>query len=203
MRRTSRTSGTLAWPVLAPAPALLLASLLSSACATTQGGAEQAASQGRRVETVSVGSSQGGALSAVEVETGAAIVDSVVAVSPVAAWAALPAVFETLGVEATTVDTRARAMGNERFTASRLEGRSLSDYIDCGTSFGRARADQYQVTMQILVQVGRDPSGGTRLRTLLDAYAQPRDVSGNAYHCASTGRLERRVADLIAQRAGA
>lgn len=181
----------------------LASGLFLSGCASPQGGAEQTAAQGRRVETVSVGSTQGGGLSAVEVETGASVVDSVVAVTPVAAWSALPGVFETLGVEATTVDARSRAIGNERFIATRIEGRSLSDYVDCGASFGRARADQYQVTMQILVQLGRDASGGTRVRTLLDAYAQPRDVAGNAYHCASTGRLERRVAELIARTAGA
>jgi hypothetical protein len=183
-------------------PLLLAICALAAACAPAPREAGDAAAAGRRVETVSVGSSQGGALGQVEIETEASVVDNVVAVTPQAAWAALPAVFEQLGVEATTVDRRFFSMGNERFVARDIDGRSLSNYLECGSNFGRPRADQYEVTMQILVQIGRDPTGA-RVRTTLDAYARPRDVGGNAYHCTSKGTLERRVAELITQVSGA
>jgi hypothetical protein len=180
---------------------VLAAGISSTSCASSPREAEDVAAAGRRVQTVSIGNSQGGALSQVEIETGASVRDSVIAVSPQAAWSELGGVFETLELETPTVDRRSFSMGNERFVARRIEGRSLSNYLDCGTSFGRARADQYRITMQILVRLLRDPSGGTRVRTMLDAYAQPQDVAGNSYHCTSKGTLERRIAELLAQSA--
>lgn len=189
-------------PIRFPSRRASMASLfaigvLAGACASSSGDAESVAAAGRRVETLNVGSNQGGALSAVEIETGSSVVDRVVPTRPQDAWAALPQAFLTLEIEASTVDRPSLSMGNERFVASRIEGRSLSSYIDCGTTFGRARADQFRVTMQVLVQLAPAPGGGTRVRTMLDAYAEPRDVAGNSYHCTSTGALERRVAELL------
>jgi hypothetical protein len=183
---------------LAAAPFLAIG-MLTAGCASSPEAAADAAASGRRVETVSVGSSQGGSLGFVDIETEASVMDDVIAGAPLAAWSALGDVFETLGLEAPTVDRPSLSMGNERFTVARIEGRSLSEYLECGSNFGRARADQYQVTMQILVQLARNASGGTRVRTTLDAYARPRDVAGNSYHCTSKGTLERRIVELLAQ----
>jgi len=178
---------------------------LGAACASSSSvaDADDAAATGRRVETLNVGSSQGGGLARYEIETEASIVDSVIPTEVPIAWSVLPEAFDILGIEATTVDRPSYSAGNERFIARNIEGKSLSNYLECGSSFGRARADQYEVTMQILVQLGAERGGGTRVRTLLDAYARPRDVAGNAYHCASKGVLERRVAELVQQLAGA
>jgi hypothetical protein len=33
----------------------------------------------------------------------------------------------------------------------------------------------------------------------MDAYARPRDVSGNDIHCVSKGTLERRIVELITE----
>jgi hypothetical protein len=152
---------------LAAAPFLAIG-MLTAGCASSPEAAADAAASGRRVETVSVGSSQGGSLGFVDIETEASVMDDVIAGAPLAAWSALGDVFETLGLEAPTVDRPSLSMGNERFTVARIEGRSLSEYLECGSNFGRARG-QYQVTMQILVQLARNASGGT-MRTTLDAY---------------------------------
>jgi hypothetical protein len=138
----------------------------------------------------------------IELQNEMSIIDSIVPVPPRAAWSAMADVFRTMGIEVSTADARSMAMGNERFVARRIDDRPLSDFVDCGTYFGRPRADQYEVTMQVLVQLS-PASGGTLVRTALDAYARPRDVAGNAFHCTSKGRLERRISSLIMERSGA
>lgn len=153
----------------------------------------------RQVGNVRVGSSQGGGLASLEIENEMSIIDSVIPVAPAAAWSVLADVFVALGIEASTADRRSMAMGNERFIGRRIDGRPLSDFVDCGTYFGRPRADQYEVTMQVLVRL-TPASDGTRVETALDAYARPRDVAGNALHCTSRGTLERKFPELILAR---
>jgi hypothetical protein len=178
---------------------IVCATLLPGACAPASSGSPPDV---RQATNVRVGSSQGGTLGFVELETEMSIIDSIIPVAPRAAWSVMADVFETLSIEASTANQRAMAMGNERFVARRIDDRPLSDFIDCGTYFGRPRADQYEVTMQVLVQL-TPTSGGTRVRTALDAYARPREVAGNAFHCTSKGTLERRVSSLIVERSGA
>jgi len=203
MRNGLRSSPTRSRPAVPLVDALPLAGLLLAAgCASSPPEAGDVAAAGRQVETVSVGSSQGGALAQIEIETEASIIDVVSPTGLSTSWAVLPEVFEILGIEATTVDRPSYSAGNERFVVRNIERRALSNYLECGSSFGRARADQYEVTMQILVQLAGAPGGGTRVRTTLDAYARPRDVAGNAYHCTSRGTLERRIAELVEQLAG-
>jgi hypothetical protein len=194
--RNGLTSAPRSLPIILLSAAVWLA----AGCASPQPqGAEELAAAGRQVETVSVGSSQGGALAQIEIETAASVIDLEVPVGLTSAWAVLPEVFEILGIEATTVDRPSYSAGNERFVVRSIDRQALSNYLECGSSFGRARADQYEVTMQILVQLAGAPGGATRIRTTLDAYARPRDVAGNAYHCTSKGTLERRIAELVEQ----
>jgi len=181
------------------AVALACTAITSGACASSS---SEGVPNTRQGSNVRVGSAQGGALGAnIELQNEMSIVDSIVPLPPREAWSAMPEVFETLGIEASTADARSMAMGNERFVARRIDGRPLSDFIDCGTYFGRPRADQYEVTMQVLVQLS-PASGGPRVRTALDAYARPREVAGNPIHCTSEGTLERRILGLITERTG-
>jgi hypothetical protein len=78
----------------------------------------------------------------------------------------------------------------------------MSTYFDCGTGLGGPNADRYEVTIYMMVQLLGPLAQGTMVRTVVDAFAKPRDVSGNAVHCVSKGVLERRVVELMTETVG-
>ncbi|MDH3206971.1 MAG: hypothetical protein OEO79_10180 [Gemmatimonadota bacterium] len=124
--------------------------------------------------------------------------DSVVDAPRARVWAALPSVFETLGIETPTVDPASFTMGDPGSRVARIGGSTrLSTYLDCGIGILGPNADRYEVTLQLMVQLANNPAGGTLVRTTLDAYARPRDTSGDALQCASQRTLERQIVDLI------
>jgi len=118
-------------------------------------------------------------------------------------WGVLPGIFEQLEIETTTVDPSQGLMGNAGYTARRVEGRRLSDYLDCGRSFGREYADQYAVTLTVLVQLVTAADGRTVVRTIMDGYARDPSTSSSSVHCITWGSLERRIGDLVVERVGA
>jgi hypothetical protein len=115
-------------------------------------------------------------------------------------WAVLPAVFAQLGIETTRVDAGEGVIGNPSYRARRIEGQRMSTYLDCGRSFGRDYADQYTVTLGVLVQLVPTADGRTVVRTVLDAYARDPSQNGPAVHCITWGSLERRIGELVAER---
>ncbi len=117
-------------------------------------------------------------------------------------WAVLPEVFGQLEIETSTVDPSEALIGNAGYRARRIEGRRLSAYLDCGRSFGREYADQYAVTLSVLVQLLTAPDGSTTVRTILDAYARDPSLSSSSLHCTTRGSLERRIGDLVIERLG-
>jgi hypothetical protein len=112
-------------------------------------------------------------------------------------WAALPYVFRTLGVETTTLDARSYVIGNAGWRATVLHGTRLSSFLQCGSGILGPNADNYDVTMQLLVQLEPREARSTLLRVVLDANARPRSAAGAAIHCASLGSLEGRVVRLL------
>jgi hypothetical protein len=125
-----------------------------------------------------------------------------VAASVSQVWGVLPGIFEQLEIETTTVDPSQGLMGNAGYRARRVEGRRLSDYLDCGRALGREYADQYAVTLTVLVQLVTAPDGRTVVRTIMDGYARDPSTSGSSVHCITWGSLERRIGDLVAERVG-
>jgi hypothetical protein len=118
-------------------------------------------------------------------------------------WAVLPAVFAQLEIEPTTVDASAAVMGNPAYRARRVEGQRMSRYLDCGRVLGRDYADSYEITLGVMIQLAPGPDGRAYLRTVVDAYARDRGVSGNPVHCITWGSLERRIAELVTEKLGA
>ncbi|MGD2046059.1 MAG: hypothetical protein PVJ80_07120 [Gemmatimonadota bacterium] len=128
-----------------------------------------------------------------------AVFDSVVAAPRSAVWAAMPGVFESLELETPTLESATYTIGDPGSRVSRIAGsRRLSQYLDCGAGIRGANADNYEVTLQLLVRLATGTEG-TVVRTTLDAYARPRDSAGEPIHCASEGTLERRVLTLISE----
>lgn len=179
-------------------PALVLLCALCSACASGGGGAAPSGATPEIVVPRSSGFDGGTQVSGGFTNVASSIRDSVVAQPRAAVWAVMPAVFETLGIETPTVDPRSYVIGEPGSRVARIAGSTrLSTYLDCGIGVLGPNADRYEVTLQLMVQLAGYPAGGTLVRTTLDAYARPRDSSGEPIHCASQRTLERRIVDLI------
>lgn len=123
--------------------------------------------------------------------------------APDQVWAILPAVFEQIRIKPETVDPAARLIGNRRIVANgRIAGARASDFLECGSSVSGPIADSYQVNLALTTEVVPAEAGGSELRTSMQATASQRGVSSVPVRCATTGRLESRIAALVRQQLG-
>ena len=113
-------------------------------------------------------------------------------------WLVLAEVYDRLEIPVGLRDRGRWNFGNPGYQAHRIEGERLSRYLDCGRGLGPPRADQYSVTMLVLTRL-TEAEGGTMVATTVDGSAKPRAVSGSAVACASEGRLELRLVQLIVE----
>jgi hypothetical protein len=180
------------WPALA---VLLVA--VASACTPRAPYATEPA--GTNLSTLGVTSADGRSRS-YDLRHQAGVGETTVMGSPSDVWAVLPSVFQQLEIEVTRVDAADAVMGNTGYRARRIEGERVSRFLDCGRGLLRPYADEYDVTLSVTVQLLAGAEQTTRVRTIVDAYARDRSVSSGALHCLSWGSLERRVAELVAER---
>jgi hypothetical protein len=119
-------------------------------------------------------------------------------------WSVVPQAYEDLGL---TVVRNRNAPGREYMTPQlrvrdRLYGMRNSEFIDCGSQIGGSLEEIGEVTLALITRV--DPvSGGTAVRTQMNAYARRRDVSAQPVWCPSRGVLEQAVAESIQARLAA
>jgi len=113
-----------------------------------------------------------------------------------AVWGVLPGVFEQLEIELSVFDAANAVIGNRGYRARTVEGERMSRWLDCGRGPVRPYADEYQVTLTVMVQL-LSADNGTVVRTTVDAYARGRDSGGSGVHCISWGSLERRIPELV------
>ena len=121
--------------------------------------------------------------------------------TPEAAWRALPAVFVALRVEPNTLSEPQRTYGVTQLRVrGRLAGEPLSRFLSCGTGpVGQENADAYEVTLTALTRVTPGvTASSSSVGTLVTASARAMGTSGSAVSCSSTGRLEERIAKLVA-----
>lgn len=200
MQSSRRTSG-----LSAGSPLLLVA--LLAACASSGQGVDAAPTiqpgLDRQATTVSGGGS--GSVDQVNLFRDRTAREITIAVPHEDAYLALPAAYQALGIEVQTRSDASRALGNERLILRRRLGKTpLSSYIRCGSSgMTGDNADSYEVTMLVTTQALPGEVGRTRLATRVEATARPMGVSGSPVDCASTGKLERAIADgVLARTAG-
>lgn len=168
--------------------------LLSLGCATSPG--TQANVPQERVTVVTAG------LGAMNVHSTADAAGTYWADAPIdQVWTVLPQIYEELGVQLAVHDSVGKRIGNASFRVRRIGGTRLSQYLRCGGSGATAtpNADRYQVTMSLTTRLSEAPEGGTGIVTLLGASARPRDVGGTVVNCASTGRLEERISEMVSE----
>lgn len=125
----------------------------------------------------------------------------IIPVSADSVWTVLPEVFEALDVPVTHRVQSRWEMGNRGYVAQRVEGRRMNTYVDCGSNLSGQLANLHEVTLSVVVRLSDAPDGGTQVETTVDAYGKPRTTSGNQVHCQSRAALERRVGDLVFEKA--
>jgi hypothetical protein len=128
--------------------------------------------------------------------------DSALNAAPDAAFAALQAAYEDLGIDVKMIDPTTRTLGNKRFAKMYdLKGVRLSKYVGCGSTQTGPAADNYRVTMSIVSHVS--PSGtGSRIDTQVTAYAEDLGSSKGTLSCLTLGALEQRIHELAVKHAG-
>jgi hypothetical protein len=79
----------------------------------------------------------------------------------------------------------------------------MSLYLDCGKdAIGSPAADVYQIQLDIVTELQSIGEAQTQVLTQLNAQATPRATSGSPARCRSTGKLEERIASMLATKIG-
>jgi hypothetical protein len=112
-------------------------------------------------------------------------------------WLALPVAYSRLDIPISVSDPGRHAYGNAGYRASRIEGKRLSEYFNCGTGMTGPLADDYNVTVSVVSELSASPDG-TRILTTVSGEGKPRSTSGNTVRCSSRGVIEMRVGQLVA-----
>lgn len=177
---------------------LLAIVLLASACASSGGSATPGdVVQTTRPVDTGAGGVQGMQLRSVTEDFARA---TVVEVAPTEVFAVLPAVYDELKLPVSTLVSSERriASQNARFR-DRVGGERAARIVSCGTAAdGREAADSYELTLDIATVAAARPDGqGTDVKTVVSGLAKPVFTSGEPVRCASTGRLEARIAAAV------
>lgn len=116
-------------------------------------------------------------------------------------WAALPGVFDSLGIPINELDATRHVMGNSGFKAHKRLGKvALSKMIDCGSTQGFPSADEYDVHLSVLSQVEPDKAGPTSIATRVEAAARPMAFPGAYAKCSTKGTLEAAIVNAVTRR---
>lgn len=166
------------------------------ACASTPPNAESNQSRVR----VEATDPRAGSMYDIDVQQHAQGTEEQLPLTAVAAFDALPDAYRRLGIATVAlVDTSGSVytvgVRNLRVHGS-LGGKQLSTYIDCGSAPMHDPANSYDVILNATSYV--TPSGqGSTVHTLVTANARDPMANTPPVECASTGRFERSVADLL------
>ena len=117
-------------------------------------------------------------------------------------WRLLPAVYDSLGVDVTTVNISGRLFGADGVKIRRsLKGVPLSRYFDCGTTQIGANADEYEITLTLLTQARAASPTSTRVAVTTIAMARPVARRQNPQNCTILGTLDAKLYDTLRRQA--
>ena len=177
---------------------VLALTLLASACASSgrSTGSADVVQTTRPVDT-GAGGVQGMQLRSVTEDFARA---TTVGATPDAVFGVLPAVYEELKLPVATLVSAERriASQNARFR-ERVGGERAARSLSCGTAAdGREAADSYELTLDIAtIAVASADGASTEVKTVVSGLAKPVFTSGEPVRCASTGRVEERIATAV------
>ena len=119
-------------------------------------------------------------------------------------WGALFAALQELEIPPGTVDTRRRLYGHDAVEPKngRIAGMRVPLLLNCGTSStGVPLAQTYRVRLSVNSVVVPEGDVRARVETRVGGSAASTAVSGTSVACGSTGALEKRIAELVKERA--
>ena len=129
-----------------------------------------------------------------------AYADVAVIAEPLSAvWPRVRVAYDLLEIPIEHLDPARYQLGNANFRPNRIGGERLSRYLVCGQgSTARKTADTDAVTMSVITMLtrGEEPDQ-TLVATLVQATGKARATSSRPVNCASTGRLETVIAEMI------
>jgi len=162
------------------------------ACATANGPAGSTAS-----ETVRVGGGAGGTMTA-EIHPTVNAIGGNVPFTMDRTFGALHATYDSLSLPVATLDPATHTIASPTLRLRRRLGETaLSKYINCGNTQGGQSADSYEIQLTVQTVLQAVDAGTTRVLSTVSAQGRPITLAGEYTHCASTGNLERRIADLL------
>lgn len=177
-----------------PSLALLI---LTGCAASTTGNSAAAPGPPPRVDQVGNGYD-------VRIDDGGATSTFTLSAAPEAAWTALLAAYQKMGIPLSSVDAGQRIASADVAVRRKLAGKSLSEYLDCGSNLTGLVANSYRVRLRVSSALKAGPQGGSALQTSVSASAtSPQGASSAPVNCATTGRLEAELAQLVRGGGGA
>ena len=131
-----------------------------------------------------------------------AIVARATIAAPVAeVWTALAAAYEAVGIRVELVNSTALRMGNEALRVRRRVGDvPMVRLLSCGGTIGAPNAETFDITLYVVSQLSPAGAGSTTLATAVQASGRSPNFGGNDVSCASTGAIERRIAELVQEK---
>ena len=119
-------------------------------------------------------------------------------------WKVLPKAWADAMVPVGETNTATKTLRSGTFRApSKIVGKPLSDFLDCGYSISGPRVTMWDVRMDVTTAVLADSPTKTRVATVVNGTAKPRDGSSTAaVGCTSRGELERIILGNIRVKMG-
>jgi hypothetical protein len=123
---------------------------------------------------------------------------------PGAVIRALDDAFKGINIPVTFRDSAGGVMGNVLYRRTRtFANAQASKYLNCGAGMTGPNADEMRLTIALVAILDPGPNGGTRLRLGMAASAE--DVVGQSrppIACATSGRLEAAIVELVKKKTG-
>ena len=171
-----------------------VASACASANRTIEPGTEQAINTTRVV----------GSDNATRSITGVVRTESVkseVFAPPQQVWEMLPEVYQALGIDIASVIQEEKRIGNDAFrTRRKVADMPMQRLLDCGGAAGTPNAETFEITMSVFSVVTGSGDRSAVATTLSATARSPSFGGASDILCTSTGRLERRIDELVKAR---
>lgn len=119
-------------------------------------------------------------------------------------WKILPQAWSDAMVPIGETNTATKTLRSGVYRApSRIVGKSLADFLDCGYSLAGPRVIMWDVQLSVTTALIAESPTQTRVASVVNGTARPRDGSNtNAVGCTSRGELERIIAGNIRVKLG-
>ena len=117
-------------------------------------------------------------------------------------FAAVASSYAFLKIPITHVDRTLGEQGNKKVLMSRtINGEQVSHYLNCGDDpFGGPNANANPVIVSIVTRARAEGGTSTLLETIITGVTYKGGGSTGPIYCATTGAMEKHLADMVASR---